>query len=146
MIVLGLTGSIGMGKTTTAQMFRDRGVPVFDADAIVHGLYEPGGEAVSAMQGLVPEAVQGGGVDRVILRQKTLAQPELFKQIEARVHPLVAQKRVAFLQQAREMGAKLVVLDMPLHSYLAGREPALAAPHAGRSRPQYDRPACVPPL
>ncbi len=109
--VLGLTGSIGMGKTTTAGFFREAGVPVWDADAAVHRLYD-GGAAVPVIAGLVPEAVSGGKVDRGVLRAAVLADSGLLKKIEAAVHPLVSADRQAFLDEHAQ--APLVVCDIPL--------------------------------
>ena len=109
--VLGLTGSIGMGKSTTAAMFREEGVPVWDADAVVHALYEPGGAAVPGVGRLVPGAVPGGAVDRVRLREALERDPSLFPALEAVVHPLVAEDRARFLARA---GGRIVVLDVPL--------------------------------
>ncbi|MGB3553813.1 MAG: dephospho-CoA kinase [Jannaschia sp.] len=111
MIVLGLTGSIGMGKSTTAAMFRERNVPVWDADGAVHRLYAPGGAAVAPMAAAFPDAVREGAVDRTALRARLAAEPEAIARIEAIVHPLVAQDRAAFLA---ETNAPLVVLDVPL--------------------------------
>ncbi|GIT91444.1 dephospho-CoA kinase [Jannaschia pagri] len=111
MIVVGLTGSIGMGKTTTAAMFRDRGVPVWDADAAVHRLYGPGGAAVSAIADAFPEAVRDGQVDRSALRERIITDQTALSLIEAIVHPLVAQDRAQFIATAQ---APLVVLDVPL--------------------------------
>ena len=110
MIVLGLTGSIGMGKTTTAAMFRDLGVSVWDADAAVHRLYALGGAAVAPMRAAFPEAVRAGAVDRDVLR-RVAADPAALARIEALVHPLVAADRAAFLAAAT---GPLVVLDVPL--------------------------------
>jgi dephospho-CoA kinase len=109
--VLGLTGSIGMGKSTTAAMFRDEGVPVWDADAAVHALYAPGGAAVPGVARLVPEAVRDGAVDRAVLREALERDPSLFPRLEAVVHPLVAEDRDRFLQAAQ---GDIVVLDVPL--------------------------------
>jgi dephospho-CoA kinase len=110
--VLGLTGSIGMGKSTTAQMFREAGVPVWDADAAVHRLYAPGGAAVAPVAELVPEARGAdGGIDRAVLRARIAADPGLIAALNARVHPLVAEDRAAFLAVTR---APVVVLDIPL--------------------------------
>ncbi|WP_210528475.1 dephospho-CoA kinase [Rubellimicrobium arenae] len=109
--VLGLTGSIGMGKSTTARMFRDQGLAVWDADASVHALYEPGGAAVPGIAALVPAAVTGGSVSRPILREALEADPTLFPRLEAIVHPLVAQYRRTFLARAP---GDIVVLDVPL--------------------------------
>ncbi len=109
--VLGLTGSIGMGKSTTAAMFRDEGVPVWDADAAVHRLYAPGGAAVPGVAALVPGAARDGAVDRGRLREALEADPSLFARLEAVVHPLVAEDRARFLRGA---DADVVVLDVPL--------------------------------
>lgn len=112
--LLGLTGSIGMGKSTTAQMFRDAGVPVWDADATVHKLYAKGGAAVSAIAALCPEAVVDGAVDRARLKSWIAADPNALRRIEGAVHPLVASDRARFIGNAAKNGAKLVVLDIPL--------------------------------
>jgi len=110
--VLGLTGSIGMGKSTTAQMFRDLGVPVWDADAAVHRLYAPDGAATEAVFGLCPEAMApDGSVDRPKLRAAIAQDPGLLDQVGAVVHPLVARDRAFFLTETRD---PLVVLDIPL--------------------------------
>ncbi len=109
--LLGLTGSIGMGKSTTAQMFRDAGVPVWDADAAVHEMYSKGGAAVPAFQEKLPQAVVNGAVDRGALKDMLTADPSLIKTLEGIVHPLVAAHRTAFLDQS---DAPLIVLDMPL--------------------------------
>jgi dephospho-CoA kinase len=112
MIILGLTGSIGMGKSVTAGMFRDMGVPVHDSDSVVHGLYE--GEAVSAIAEKFPQAIRNGIVDRQTLGKLVIGQPEAMRELEAIVHPLVAEKRREFLDDARKRGCPLVVLDIPL--------------------------------
>lgn len=110
--VLGLTGSIGMGKSTTAKMFAERGVPVWDADAAVHRLYAPGGAAVGPVAALVPEALgPDGGIDRAVLRARIAADPGLIDRLNAVVHPLVAQDRAAFLAAQT---ADVVLLDIPL--------------------------------
>ena len=109
--VLGLTGSIGMGKSTTAAMFREEGVPVWDADASVHALYAPGGAAVAGIRGLAPEAIVGGAVDRAALREALERDPSLFSRLEALVHPLVAEDRARFLGTTP---GDVVVLDVPL--------------------------------
>jgi dephospho-CoA kinase len=100
-----------MGKSTTAEMFREAGVPVWSADDAVHRLYGAGGAAVEEIASLVPDAVQGGEVSRAALSEKIAAEPQLLKQIEAVVHPLVAKDRAAFLNSA---DADVVLLDVPL--------------------------------
>ncbi len=111
-IRLGLTGSIGMGKSTTAQMFRDLGVPVWDADAAVHALYAKDGGAVGPLGQLVPTAIVDGAVDRSVLKAEIAKIPDLLKQIEAIVHPLVAADRAAFARAHQK--APLIVFDIPL--------------------------------
>jgi dephospho-CoA kinase len=113
-VVLGLTGSIGMGKSTTAAMFAAEGVPVWDADAAVHRLYAPGGAAVAAVGALCPAAIVRGAVDRARLRAAIQADPMLLPRIEAAVHPLVAADRQAFLAAEAARAAPVVVLDIPL--------------------------------
>ncbi|WP_300577598.1 dephospho-CoA kinase [Phenylobacterium sp.] len=114
MQLIGLTGSIGMGKSTTAAMFREHGVPVYDADAAVHDLYDVGGAAVAPVGEAFPGVVQGGAVDRELLRQRVLGDPEALKRLNAIVHPLVGQDRLGFFAEAQARGADLVVLDIPL--------------------------------
>ncbi len=114
MIILGLTGSIGMGKSATAAMFRDQGVPVYDADAAVHDLYEPGGEAVESLGRRFPGVVLEGRVDRNVLRDEVLNNADAMADLEAIVHPLVAQAQQRFRETALANGAPLVVLDIPL--------------------------------
>lgn len=109
---LGLTGSIGMGKSTTAQMFRDLGHPVWDADQAVHRLYAPGGLAVAPVAAAFPAALAQGGIDRGALKTALAADPAALVRLEGIVHPLVARDRQDFL--ARHVGAPLVVLDIPL--------------------------------
>src|SRR3954469_24959162 len=110
MRVIGLTGSIGMGKSTTAAMFRDLGVPVYDADAAVHDLYDKGGAAVGPVGEAFPGTVKDGRVDREALREAVLGKPEALKRLNAIVHPLVGRERVGFFDQARAQGADMVVL------------------------------------
>ncbi|MBS0536330.1 MAG: dephospho-CoA kinase [Proteobacteria bacterium] len=112
MFVLGLTGSIGMGKTATAKMFAEEGVPVQDADAVVHALYE--GEATSLIEAAFPGTTAGGKVDRARLGAQVIGHPEAIKRLEQIVHPLVAQKRDEFLASSRKAGADVAVLDIPL--------------------------------
>jgi len=112
MFILGLTGSIGMGKSTTAQLFADEGVPVHDADASVHALYE--GEAVSLIEAAFPGTTGDGKVDRQKLARAVIGNAEALRRLEAIVHPLVAKVRDHFLQGAKAQGAKVAVLDIPL--------------------------------
>lgn len=114
MISIGLTGSIGMGKSTTAALFREEGATIWDADEAVRRLYGPGGGAVPAIAALAPEAVVDGAVDRTRLREAILADPPLLKRIEAAVHPLVAADRAAAREQAKAAGARVAVFDIPL--------------------------------
>ena len=109
--LLGLTGSIGMGKSTTAQMFADAGVPVWDADATVHRLYGVGGAATGVLGAIFPEVIQDGAVSRARLRAKIAADASVLDLVQAKVHPLVAADRAAFVAQAT---APVVVLDIPL--------------------------------
>jgi len=114
MKILGLTGSIGMGKSTVTEMFRRLGVPVFDADAAVHQLYAPGGDAVADVAALCPPALKDGGIDRAELARHILADPALLPRVEAVVHPRVAALRQQFLEEARARGETLLVFDIPL--------------------------------
>jgi dephospho-CoA kinase len=111
-LVLGLTGSIGMGKSTVAAMFADAGVPVFDADAAVHALQGPGGRVVAAIEARFPDTTGAKGVNRTALAEAVFGDPAALAALEAIVHPAVAQERARFL--ARHAGAPLVVLDVPL--------------------------------
>lgn len=120
MIVLGLTGSIGMGKSTTARMFAEEGVPVHDADATVHALYA--GEAAPLIKAVFPGTVTDGRVDRTELGKRVLGDPEAMKRLEAIVHPLVRSAETAFLDRARADGAPLVLLDIPLLFETGGQE------------------------
>ena len=112
MIVLGLTGSIGMGKSTVARMFADEGVPVFDADAAVHRLQGPAGALVAEIEAQFPGTTGAQGVDRTALAEQVLDAPEALRRLEAIIHPAVARERETFL--AEHAGAPLVVLDIPL--------------------------------
>ncbi|GIL51387.1 hypothetical protein Vafri_7384 [Volvox africanus] len=112
--VLGLTGSIGMGKSAVSDMFRDEGVPVWDADATVHALYGRGGAAVPLVGAAFPDVVIDGAVDRAALSAKVVGNEVAIKQLEAIVHPLVAQSRVDFLEQVQLQRQPLAVLDIPL--------------------------------
>jgi len=112
MFILGLTGSVGMGKSATAQMFADEGVPVHDADAAVHALYE--GEAAPLIEASFPGTTASGKVDRGKLGDRVLGHPEEIKRLERIVHPLVARVRDDFLAKAERGGAKIALLDIPL--------------------------------
>ncbi|WP_395661170.1 dephospho-CoA kinase [Aestuariivirga sp.] len=114
MIVLGLTGSIAMGKTETARMFAARGVPVFDSDSAVHSLYAQGGDAVPEVAALAPDAIVDGSVDRRRLAALVQAEPSLLRRIESVVHPLVAAMQREFLESAAAKGADMALLDIPL--------------------------------
>lgn len=109
--LLGLTGSIGMGKSTTARMFRDEGIPVWDADAAVHALYAEGGAAVGPVSAVFPQAQVNGAISRERLRELISADPGVIKTLEQIVHPLVAQHRNDFLHRCN---GPLVVFDIPL--------------------------------
>ncbi len=112
MFILGLTGSLGMGKSTTAGFFAEAGVPVHDADAVVHRLYE--GEAVAAIEAAFPGTTASGKVDRIKLAARVLDDPEALRRLEAIVHPLVRAAEARFLAEAQASGAQVVVLDIPL--------------------------------
>ena len=114
MIVVGLTGSIGMGKSTTSAMFRDEGVPVYDADAAVHEIYAPGGAAVGPIEAAFPGVTGPNGIDRALLSARVVGKPEELKRLESIVHPLIGQSRAAFFEDAVAKGADIVVLDIPL--------------------------------
>ena len=124
MVILGLTGSIGMGKSTTASMFRDAGIRVFDADAAVHALYA--GAAVPAIEDAFPGTTKNGVVDRELLRQRVFDDAGVLRRLEAIVHPLVQEVRATFLAEAGAAGSSLVVLDIPL-LYETGAESGVDA-------------------
>lgn len=112
MIIVGLTGSIGMGKTTAAQMFRELGVPVNDADEVVHDLYR--GEAVAPVEAAFPGVAKDGVIDRAELSRQLLAQPERLAELERIVHPLVRAREKEFIVRYKAAGAPFVLLDIPL--------------------------------
>jgi len=112
--ILGLTGSIGMGKTTTAGLFAGAGAPVYDADAAVHRLYAQGGAAVGPIAEAFPKAVVDGSVDRARLSAEVLGNPDALRRLEAITHPLVFLDRARFLQAAAEADAPVAVIDVPL--------------------------------
>lgn len=111
---LGLTGGIGMGKSTTAAMFREAGCAVWDADAAVHRLYAPGGGLVGPVAALFPEALRAGGIDRAALKAALGGDAARLRQLEAVVHPATAGDRAAFYRQAVAAGQDIVVFDIPL--------------------------------
>ncbi|WFP65953.1 dephospho-CoA kinase [Mesorhizobium sp. WSM4904] len=119
MIVLGLTGSIGMGKSTTAKMFAEAGVPVHDSDETVHRLYA--GKAAPLVEAAFPGTTKAGVVDRARLAEKVLGDPAALKKLEAIIHPLVRADADAFLARHRAAGAPLAVLDIPLLFETGGR-------------------------
>ena len=112
MIRIGLTGSIGMGKSTTAALFAAEGIPVNDADGVVHDLYRA--DAVAPVEAAFPGVAQNGVIDRALLAQKLAAEPHRFKELEAIVHPLVRARDKAFLKAQQAEGRDLVLLDIPL--------------------------------
>src|SRR3954468_6175885 len=120
MRILGLTGSIGMGKSTTAKLFAEAGVPVYDADAAVHRLYE--GEAAPAIEAAFPGTTTGGKVDRARLAAQVLGDKAALRRLESIVHPLVRQAAASFLAEAEGKGAPVALLDIPLLFETGGQE------------------------
>lgn len=114
MLLIGLTGSIGMGKSETAKMFRELGVPVYDADAAVHKLYEKGGKAVEPLRAAFPAAIVDDAVDRKALSRCVIGLPGEMKKLEAIVHPLVGEAQMDFLRENLAAGQAMAVLDIPL--------------------------------
>tara|TARA_R110002110_G_scaffold87054_7_gene227105 strand:- start:656 stop:1276 length:621 start_codon:yes stop_codon:yes gene_type:complete len=114
MLLIGLTGSIGMGKSETAKMFARLGVPVYDADAAVHALYAKGGAAVEPLEAAFPHVIVEGAVDRQALSRAVLGLPDEMKKLEAIVHPLVGGAQLEFLKEAKAAGHEAVLLDIPL--------------------------------
>ena len=112
MIVVGLTGSIGMGKSTAARMFAEEGIPVIGADDIVHALYA--GRAAPLVGAAFPGTVRDGVVDRALLSEAVLGDPAAIRRLEAIVHPLVREEEAAFVERQRAAGADMVVVDIPL--------------------------------
>lgn len=135
---LGLTGSIGMGKSTTAAMFADAGVPVWDADTAVHRLYARGGAAFDVLAAQFPDATGPDGIDRARLRAQVATDPDALTRIEAVVHPLVAAARAEFLARSEAAGIPLVVLDIPL-LYETGAEAQLDAVLVVTAPPEVQR-------
>jgi dephospho-CoA kinase len=147
MIILGLTGSIGMGKSTVARMFEDEGVPVFDADAVVHRLQGPEGALVAEIESRFPGTTGPQGVNRGALAERVLGEREALQNLEALVHPAVARERTAFLAAHAE--APLVVLDIPLLIEVGGwngvdRIAVVSAPEEVQRARVLARPAMTP--
>ena len=146
MRIIGLTGSIGMGKSATARLFREAGIPVFDSDACVHVLYDAGGAAVGPVEAAFPGSLaEDGSIDRARLSRQLKENPDGFARLEAIVHPLVAEARQRFLDAARKDGADIVILDVPLLFETGGHEHvdaviAVHAPHHVRRERVLQRP------
>jgi dephospho-CoA kinase len=143
MFILGLTGSLGMGKSTTAKFFAEEGVPVHDADAAVHRLYE--GEAVPLIEAAFPGTTDAGKVDRDKLAKRVLGDAEAIKKLEKTVHPLVRADEQRFLAEAAAKGAKVAVLDIPLLFETGGDERCdavvvVSAPAAMQRKRAFERP------
>jgi len=144
--IIGLTGSIGMGKSATARLFREAGIPVFDSDACVHALYDAGGAAVGPVEAAFPGSLsEDGSIDRARLSRQLNDDPDGFARLEAIVHPLVAEARQHFLDAARNDGADIAILDVPLLFETGGHEHvdaviAVHAPHDVRRERVLQRP------
>lgn len=120
--LVGLTGSIGMGKSTVGRMFEKEGIPIYNADAEVHKLYDKGGVAVEPIRAVFPEAIVDDQVDRPTLSKLVIGNEEAIKKLEAIVHPLVHEDREQFLKNAAEAGHKMAILDVPLIYEKGGQE------------------------
>jgi len=136
MRILGLTGSIGMGKSTTAKLFMEAGVPVYDADAAVHKIYE--GEAAPAVEAAFPGTTVDGKVDRARLSARVVKDPAAIKQLEQIVHPMLGASRQKFLAEAEQSGAPVVVMDIPL-LYETGGEKRMDAVVVVSTSPEAQR-------
>lgn len=136
MLIVGLTGSIGMGKSTTAKLFMEAGVPVYDADAAVHKIYE--GEAAPAVEAAFPGTTVGCKVDRAKLSAKVVHDPAAIKQLEQIVHPMLGASRQKFLAAAEQSGAPVVVMDIPL-LYETGGEKRVDAVVVVSTSPEAQR-------
>ena len=136
MRILGLTGSIGMGKSTTAKLFMEAGVPVYDADAAVHKIYE--GEAAPAVEAAFPGTTVDGKVDRAKLSARVVKDPAAIKQLEQIVHPMLGASRQKFLAEAEQSGAPVVVMDIPL-LYETGGEKRVDAVVVVTTSPETQR-------
>jgi dephospho-CoA kinase len=149
MLILGLTGSIGMGKSTTSKMFQDEGVPVYDADAAVHALYAVGGAAVAPVEAAFPGVVVNGAIDRAKLSARVVGDPEALAKLESIVHPLVGAHRIGFFEQAQAEGHEIVVLDIPLLFETGGEKRVdkvvvVSAPADVQRERVLDRPEMTP--
>ena len=136
MIILGLTGSIGMGKSTTAKLFAEAGVPVYDADATVHKVYE--GEAAPAIEAAFPGTTAGGKVDRARLSEQVVHDPAAMKRLEGIVHPMLRAYHQKFLADAEQSGAPVAVVDVPL-LYETGGEKRVDAVVVVTTTPEIQR-------
>lgn len=136
MVVLGLTGSIGMGKSTTARFFAEAGVPVFDADAAVHRLYA--GEAAPAIEAAFPGTTGEHGVDRARLAQAVVGDPAALARLEGIIHPLVRREELRFIDEVGKAGARVAVLDIPL-LFETGRERLVDAVVVVSAPPEVQR-------
>ncbi|CAN5118940.1 dephospho-CoA kinase [soil metagenome] len=136
MLLLGLTGSIGMGKSTTAKLFEEAGVPVYDADATVHKVYE--GEAVPAVEAAFPGSTVNGKVDRQKLSAMVVNNPDAMKRLETVVHPMLRSHQLKFLDDAEKSGAPVAVLDVPL-LYETGGEKRVDAVVVVTTAPEVQR-------
>ncbi len=149
MIIIGLTGSIGMGKSTTAEMFAGLGAPVYDADAEVRRLYAKGGAAVAPVEAEFPGVAPEGAIDRVRLADRVLGDPAALARLNAIVWPLMSGAREVFFQRARSQGAAIVVLDIPLLLETGGEKNVdtivvVSAPPDLQRRRVLDRPDMTP--
>ncbi|MBR1223524.1 MULTISPECIES: dephospho-CoA kinase [unclassified Bradyrhizobium] len=136
MLILGLTGSIGMGKSTTAKLFAEAGVPVYDADAEVHKIYE--GEAAPAIEAAFPGTTVDGKVDRALLSVQVVHDPDAMKQLEQIVHPMLGASRKTFFEDAEAAGKPVVLLDIPL-LYETGGEKRVDAVVVVTTTPEMQR-------
>jgi dephospho-CoA kinase len=121
MKIVGLTGSIAMGKTHAARIFAEEGIPVFDADAVVHQFYQPGGKAVDIVRSLSPKAIVEGAVDRRRLSAAIMKDEGLLRRLEDAIHPLVREEQAQFLEREHRRKSPIVVVDVPL-LFETGRE------------------------
>jgi len=149
MLIIGLTGSIGMGKSVTAELFAKQGVPVHDADAVVHALYAKGGAAVEAVGRAFPGVVHAGAVDRPQLAESVMTDPDAMRRLEAIIHPLVRAEQEAWLKARAKEGARVVVLDIPLLFETGGREQVdvvvlVSAPEPVQRKRVLARPGMTP--